>query len=188
MIAETIEIWKPLLAQLSIEQQKCLLEIICQRQGLFYAHFCQKIGQSADPFWAILERLGKETYSEKITEEIKAIAPDMDDFARDLGATKALDACVILNQTFLFFADPKPEIWETIIELYLNVPEMIAQETQNEAFFKQEKAILEKWIETEPTLITPEISQKLLPAILKKNTDKMNEILCEALGIFDSEK
>jgi hypothetical protein len=93
-----------------------------------------------------LKNLGVKKYSQEITEQIKFFAPDTDDYAGSLAASKALDACAILHQSYLFFDEPKTEIWKTLIELYLNVPEMLAEETGDDTIFKQELEILEKWL------------------------------------------
>ena len=146
MITEAINNLMPQIESLETEQQKRLLAEICKRQFFFYYEFCAKIGASADSFFLLLKALGTKNYSREITEEIKAFAPDTDDYAGSLAASKAVDACAILHQAYLFFDAPKSEIWKTVIELYLNVPEMIAEETGDETIFREELEILEKWV------------------------------------------
>lgn len=147
MIQKAIKNMLPTIEKLDVAQQRKLLFAICQRQEGIYKNFAQKSRLPSQAYEEIFLLLGKTIFSEEITKKITEFAPDMDDFAGNLAASMALDACAILNQTFMFFDKAKIEYLANILELCLNVPEMYAQESQNESFFAEELTILKQWIE-----------------------------------------
>jgi len=118
------------------EKQTLFVEYVCHSQVDIYFRFAQKHDFDGNEYKRLYLLLGTD-HKENIEESLKKIAPDMDDFAGDLEATAALDACAILNQAFLFFENRSPRHLKNILEHYLNVPEIMTQETNDKQFFEE---------------------------------------------------